>query len=185
MKTLKPILDLLGNERFNELVLTNISMDEYWAEQMDDLIEDLNRNLPVNGVSIAYILVDNGYTTENFPWGDLDKYCDKVEKHFIKGPILPFLGPAKVPITVVRNWKGGTRLYNLLCENREFWSVSHYEETRYLNRLKDKDIKGILYQRRCGKKSIKLLMDILEHYHIPYTFTGNPAFIYGNLHKYS
>lgn len=94
-KTLQQLYQDLGTENFNDLVITQISGDEHFIH--DSLIppEQLNPLLgydPQGFWEQNYIekLQAIGYNQDNFPYEELQEYCNKVEQHLKTNLILNF-----------------------------------------------------------------------------------------------
>jgi hypothetical protein len=80
--SLNHILSIIGMEDFNDMVIT-------WVSGDDDAIRE---NLYPENESDNYLgkLLKEGYTDENFPYGELDLYCDNIKGHLKNNLILPF-----------------------------------------------------------------------------------------------
>ena len=85
MKTLNDLIETIGIQNFNDMILTFISGDEQYI--IDSLIE--GGEITPSPDTYMEELCNAGFTTETFPWNEFREYAIKVLDHLATNLILP------------------------------------------------------------------------------------------------
>ena len=87
MKTLQTIVDLIGIQDFNDLVMTFLSGDEDYIS--DSLIE--GQEITPSPHCYMEKLYNAGYRESTFPWEDFRSYATQASSYLNHNLIIPLL----------------------------------------------------------------------------------------------